>query len=59
MARRPPPTTTTNKTGAFSASKFVRPGLNEDEIVEIKEAFDLFDTDGGGQIDPKGKWIII
>ena len=25
----------------------------EDEILEIKEAFDLFDTDGGGTIDPK------
>ena len=25
----------------------------EDEIEEIKEAFDLFDTDGSGTIDPK------
>lgn len=31
----------------------VRPGLNEDEIEEIKEAFNLFDTDGNGTIDPK------
>jgi len=23
--------------------------------MEIKEAFDLFDTDGGGTIDPRGK----
>jgi Ca2+-binding EF-hand superfamily protein len=23
-------------------------------VLEIKEAFDLFDTDGGGSIDPKG-----
>eukprot|EP00555_Chaetoceros_dichaeta_P002256 CAMPEP_0198252948 /NCGR_PEP_ID=MMETSP1447-20131203/3418_1 /TAXON_ID=420782 /ORGANISM="Chaetoceros dichaeta, Strain CCMP1751" /LENGTH=216 /DNA_ID=CAMNT_0043938393 /DNA_START=124 /DNA_END=774 /DNA_ORIENTATION=- len=30
-----------------------RPGLNEDEIEEIREAFDLFDTDGNGSIDPK------
>jgi len=27
--------------------------LNEDEILEIKEAFDLFDLDGEGSIDPK------
>ena len=28
-------------------------GLTRDEIYEIKEAFDLFDTDGGGSIDPQ------
>jgi len=33
--------------------KYERPGLTEDEIEEIKEAFDLFDTDGSGSIDPK------
>ena len=27
--------------------------MTEDEIEEIKEAFDLFDTDGSGSIDPK------
>ena len=37
----------------FSANKYLRPGLTEDEIEEIKEAFDLFDTDGSGSIDPK------
>lgn len=30
-----------------------RPGLTEDEIEEIREAFNLFDTDGSGTIDPK------
>ncbi|EPR63420.1 centrin 2 [Toxoplasma gondii TgCatPRC2] len=30
-----------------------RPGLTEDEIEEIREAFNLFDTDGSGMIDPK------
>merc|ERR1712187_672029 len=29
-----------------------RPGLTEDEIEEIREAFNLFDTDGSGSIDP-------
>lgn len=47
------------KAPAFNPSKFVRPGLNEDEVAEIKEAFDLFDTDGGGEIDPKGIFTII
>jgi dTDP-4-amino-4,6-dideoxygalactose transaminase len=31
----------------------IYPELTEDEIEEIKEAFDLFDTDGSGTIDPK------
>mmetsp|Transcript_14111 Transcript_14111/g.20863 ORF Transcript_14111/g.20863 Transcript_14111/m.20863 type:complete len:165 (+) Transcript_14111:100-594(+) len=30
-----------------------RPGLSEEEIEEIREAFNLFDTDGSGHIDPK------
>ena len=33
--------------------RYTRPGLTEDEVEEIKEAFDLFDTDGSGTIDPK------
>ena len=44
--------------GSFKRSvlidfRYERPGLTEDEIEEIKEAFDLFDTDGSGTIDPK------
>ena len=27
--------------------------MSEDEIMEIKEAFDLFDTDSSGTIDQK------
>jgi centrin-1 len=37
----------------FNAKRYERPGLTEDEIEEIKEAFDLFDSDGSGTIDPK------
>ena len=42
------------KTNEFNAKALERPGLTEEEVKEIKEAFDLFDTDGGGSIDPKG-----
>jgi Ca2+-binding EF-hand superfamily protein len=38
----------------FNAKNYEKPGLTEEEVIEIKEAFDLFDTDGGGSIDPKG-----
>ena len=30
-----------------------RPGLTDDEVEELRQAFDLFDTDGSGTIDPK------
>ena len=29
------------------------PGLSNEEVDEIKQAFDLFDTNGTGKIDPK------
>ena len=41
------------KSNEFNAKAYERPGLTEEEVLEIKEAFDLFDTDGGGSIDPK------
>ena len=34
-------------------AKTEKPGLTEEEIEEIREAFSLFDTDGSGSIDPK------
>jgi Ca2+-binding EF-hand superfamily protein len=30
-----------------------RPGLTEDEIEELREAFTLFDTEATGKIDPR------
>ena len=33
--------------------KVERPGLSQDEGEEIRQAFDLFDTNGTGRIDPK------
>eukprot|EP00397_Hematodinium_sp_SG-2012_P060471 GEMP01078783.1.p1 GENE.GEMP01078783.1~~GEMP01078783.1.p1 ORF type:complete len:173 (+),score=37.65 GEMP01078783.1:73-591(+) len=37
--------------GNFNARKYERPGLKQDEIEEIKEAFDFFDSDQSGSID--------
>ena len=39
--------------GPSKGKAYDRPGLTEDEIEEIREAFNLFDTDGSGSIDPK------
>ncbi len=30
-----------------------RPGLTDDEVEELRQAFNLFDCDGSGTIDPK------
>lgn len=48
MATRPKP-------GVKPAAKkkIERPGLTEDEIEELKEAFNLFDTEATGKIDPR------
>lgn len=35
------------------AKKVERPGLSNEEVDEIRQAFDLFDTNGTGKIDPK------
>lgn len=45
-AARKPPT-------VFNALDYLRPGLTEDDIEEIKEAFDLFDSDGSGTVEPR------
>lgn len=36
------------KGGKKAAKSYERPGLSDEEIEEIKEAFNLFDTDGSG-----------
>ena len=37
--------------GTFDTKNYEKNGLTEDEVLEIKEAFDLFDTDKSGEID--------
>lgn len=43
----------TTKVAKKQDKKVERPGLSQDEVDEIRQAFDLFDTNGTGKIDPK------
>ena len=38
---------------AFNAQDYVTPYVSQEEVLEIKKAFDLFDRDLGGSIDPR------
>ena len=38
----------------FNAADYAKNGVSEAEVLEYKQAFDLFDTDQGGSIDTKG-----
>ena len=42
-----------NKAVKKNERRVERPGLSQDEVDEIRQAFDLFDTNGTGKIDPK------
>ena len=44
-------TKTTVSKGGFDTKNYEKNGLTEDEVLEIREAFDLFDTDHSGEID--------
>ena len=41
------------KASNFRAEEYLDRGIKLEEINEIKQAFDLFDTDLGGSIDTK------
>ena len=53
MSKQQQKLTTGGQKSPIRRKAFERPGLTEDEIEEIREAFNLFDTDGSGLIDPK------
>ena len=44
---------------AFNPKDYVTPYVSEEEVLEIKKAFDLFDRDLGGAIDPRGTYPFI
>ena len=37
----------------FNPEEFVKPTIPREEVIEIKQAFDTFDNDRSGMIDPK------
>ena len=45
------PTGKSTVKATFETKTYEKNGLTEDEVMEIKEAFDLFDTDKSGEID--------
>ena len=45
------PTGKATAKATFETKTYEKNGLTEDEVMEIKEAFDLFDTDKSGEID--------
>lgn len=44
---------------SFNPNDYVTPYVTLEEVLEIKKAFDLFDRDLGGAIDPRGTAFII
>merc|ERR1712076_246125 len=42
--------TTVVNTSGWDAGPWTRPGLGEEQVMEIKDAFDLFDKDRSGEI---------
>jgi glycine cleavage system aminomethyltransferase T len=43
----------------FNPKDYERPGVSTEEVLEIREAFDLFDYEGHGYIDAKGTPFLI
>lgn len=43
---------------SFNPADYVSPYVTQEEVLEIKKAFDLFDRDLGGAIDPRGTYPI-
>lgn len=44
---------------SFNPNDYISPYVTLEEVLEIKKAFDLFDRDLGGAIDPRGTSINI
>lgn len=52
MSRRPAAKQTRGK-------NVERPGLTQDEVEELREAFNLFDTEATGKIDPRFRFLYL
>lgn len=44
---------------SFNPNDFANEYCTVEEVLEIKRAFDLFDRDLGGAIDPRGNYLLI
>lgn len=44
---------------SFNPNDYVTPYVTLEEVLEIKKAFDLFDRDLGGSIDPRCNFSLI
>lgn len=44
---------------SFNPNDFANEYCTVEEVLEIKRAFDLFDRDLGGAIDPRGTCFVI
>nr|CAI38921.1 centrin1b-fron-infraciliary-lattice [Paramecium tetraurelia] len=50
----PPPPPAQKGPKAFNAEDYAKPPhLTKEEVLEVKQAFDIFDNDGSGSIDPQ------
>jgi hypothetical protein len=49
----------TGRLAGFDPAAFANEFVTPEEVLDIKRAFDLFDFDGGGSIDPAGKTQLI
>lgn len=49
----------TGRLVGFDPTAFASEFVTVEEVLDIKRAFDLFDYDGGGSIDPAGKKVTI
>lgn len=45
--------------GKFDPKNYAKGTVSEEEVIEIKAAFDLFDSDQGGSVDINGNDLII
>lgn len=53
MKRTAQSISSSSKNIKYPSKGYERPGLTEEEVTEIKEAFDLFDPEGRGTVNPR------
>ena len=41
-----------SETPTFDPKKYLKPGLTENDVIQIREVFEAFDADGDGLLNP-------